>query len=168
MTVTVQSLRKTFPEFANDTTAYPDGNLQFWIAIGTIATTGSTTFGSRLWRSMADLGVMLYAAHHSVIERKGMLESNAGIVPGLSMNVISSKSVDKVSINYDTQIGMELDAGHWNLSVYGRRFIHIARMVGSAPLLVGVGGGCVSDPFPSSEAWPGPDTDPAPGGSSFS
>jgi hypothetical protein len=70
--------------------------------------------------------------------------------------VINSKSVDKVSIGYDTAGGIEAGAGHWNLTIYGTRLIKLIKMVGAGPVQVGIG--CT--PMYSGSAWSGPDCMP--------
>jgi hypothetical protein len=49
----------------------------------------------------------------------------------VAAGMVARKTVDKVSVTYDTASAMEEDAGHWNLTVYGTRFIRLARMVGT-------------------------------------
>jgi len=50
-----------------------------------------------------------------------------------------------------------LNAGHWNLTVYGTRFIRFAKMFGAGPIQIGIG----YNPSPfGGPAWPGPDCNP--------
>ena len=78
-----------------------------------------------------------------------------GGIPGASKGAVASKSVGGQSISYDVASTMEMDAGHWGLTVYGNRFINIARMMGAGPLVsfapCGFGGA-----FGASGAWAGP------------
>lgn len=94
---------------------------------------------------------MLFIAHHAVLERKALdAAAQPGGVPGVSTGVINSKSVDKVSVGYDTAAGTEEGAGHWNLTVYGIRLKSLFNMMGAGPVQVGIG--CPAGPG----AWPGP------------
>lgn len=148
MTATVASFRTNFPAFA-DGTRFPNSMIQYNLDL-------SLKFiNAARWGTVADDGSYLFAAHQCVLERKSMDEADAGLAPGQSTGMINNKSVDKVSIGYDTQGGAEADAGHWNLTTYGTRFIRMARMMGMGGIQIGVGN-CSSDPLSSQNAWSGP------------
>lgn len=100
-----------------------------------------------------DVGVELFAAHNLALEAVNVKEASNGIPPGGKIGPLSSKSVDKVSLSYDTGSGVELNAGHWNTTNYGTRFIRLARELGAGPLQLGTPG--VGPPF-SGPAWAGP------------
>jgi hypothetical protein len=53
------------------------------------------------------------------------------------MGVIASKNVGSVSVSYDTNAGIVKDAGHWNLTAFGTRFIWLANMVGTGGIEIG-------------------------------
>ena len=72
-------------------------------------------------------------------------------MPGIQTGAISKKAVDKVSMGYDAQAGLELDGGHWNLTEYGTRFLNLARMAGMGG--VQVTGGCGDFPGGFFEGW---------------
>lgn len=144
--VTVAKFRADLPEFA-DTSVYPDSILGFWL-----------TFASQMtdegrWGELAEVGQVMFSAHHVVLERQAMMTAAVGGVPGLEVGIVNNKSVDKVSVGYDTQGGQELDAGHWNQTIYGRRYIHLARMIGGGPVQIGIGCAPVGS---SAGAWAGP------------
>ncbi len=147
MTVTAASFVVDFPEFA-DATLYPVGQINFWL------TAASLLLPVARWTTLLDLGTELYVAHNLVIERKAQAEAANGAPPGVSTGPIANKSVDKASVGYDTTTASVEDAGHWNLTTFGTRFISLARMVGAGPIQVGLPG-CL-DPLSSSNAWPGP------------
>lgn len=147
MTVTAAQLRTDFPEFA-DTTLYPDSGINFWLNIA-----GNMLNASR-FGNLLDVGTELFTAHNIVLERQAQAAALNGAPPGIQQGPISSKGVDKVSISYDTQAAIELEAGHWNLTVYGTRFIKLARMFGAGP--VQIGAGCGGGPLDSVNAWAGP------------
>jgi len=120
----VATFRADFTEFAN-TTNYPDSMITFWL-----------TYAARLvdetrWGDCYDLGVELFVAHNIVLERDAVRRAAAGATPGQASGPLASKTVDKVSISYDTASAMEPGAGHWNLTVYGQRYARMVQMFGA-------------------------------------
>lgn len=119
------TFRTDFPEFA-DSATYPDATVTFYL---TLAQKMLTTPN---WDSQViDYGQALFIAHHLAIATKDGQASSAGAVPGKVEGVQSSKSVDRVSISYDTNAVTLTDAGFWNMTSYGIRFYQLARMVGA-------------------------------------
>lgn len=143
MTVTVKTFRGAFTEFA-DPARFPDAMLSYWLDIA------SKLVNTDRWGNLSDNGVSMFAAHNATLERRAMDEADLGGIPGMSTGIVNNKSVDKVSVGYDTQGGVELDAGHWNLTIYGTRYIRLARQMGMGPVQVGIG--CGGGPG----AWSGP------------
>lgn len=88
------------------------------------------------WGNIRDDAIMLFVAHYTALEGTAQASAKAGAVPGMQTGAMSSKAVGPVSAGYDTQAGLELDAGHWNLTTYGTRFLRLARMVGSGGIQV--------------------------------
>jgi len=130
--------RKQFPEFGN-VTKFTDSQVCYWLGIGEIMV--STT----RWGRLRDYGVALFTAHNIVLEAQAMATaaiankvSNPALapVPGLSTGPQASKSVDKVSVAYDTTAALELEGGNWNLTVYGTRFLRLAKMAGAGPVQI--------------------------------
>lgn len=154
MTITVAQLRADYPEFSSSAT-YPAPVIQFWLNFA------YNFLNADRWGNSIDMGAELFAAHNIVLEQKAQASAQVGGVPGEQVGPIASKSVDKVSVNYDVGSGIEPDAGHWNLTVYGTRFIRLSKMMGAGPLQVGMG----AVPPLSGAGWPGPLT--APGFSNF-
>ncbi len=103
-------------------------------------------------RTIYDVGCELYVAHHLVLEKRANDAAEGGGTPGAPLAVVNSKSVDKVRVGYDVQAGIELNAGHWNTTMYGIRFIRLARMAGAGPIQVGAGSDCIG----AAGAWDGP------------
>ncbi len=145
--VTPQQFRLDFPEFT-DPILYPPGQLTFWLnmAYGML--------NASRWGAQLDVGAELYVAHNVAIEARAQAEAANGGIPGGQVGPINSKSVDKVSIGYDTGSGVEQGAGHWNLTVYGTRFIRLAKMFGAGPVQIGIGVGVTGG------GWTGPNTTP--------
>lgn len=148
MTVTAATFREHFPEFS-DETPYPDAQISYWITVAGLL------LNVQRWSTILDLGTELFVAHQMVLERQAQRAATAGGMPGTQIGIVSSKSVDKVSVSYEVNgAGLDPSAGHWNLTTYGMRFIQLSRMMGAGPIHVGVG--CSLSELSSANAWPGP------------
>jgi len=145
--ITPAQLRANFPEFSSPVN-YPDGLISFWLTLG------YKLLPAERWFDVLDEGVQLYTAHNIVLEFQAMSTAAAGGPPGISTGPISNKSVDKVSVGYSTGDSAEKDAGNWNDTTYGKRFIRLARMMGAGPVQVGIGSG--PSTYGSTGAWAGP------------
>lgn len=116
--------REHFPEFA-DLAQYPDAQVDYWLGFGVLM------LRPQRWGEALSYGLELFAAHNLALWRQDMNAANRGGVPGLSIGAQSSKAVDKVSVSYDQNVGLVEGAGHWNLTIYGKQFIQMARMMGA-------------------------------------
>ena len=123
--------RADFPEFTS-TATYPDTVVTMWLTIANSMLSASAT----KWSTVFGLGCELFAAHNLVLEQKDYAISLRGGVPGINAGVVSSKGVGGASISYDTSSGVEANAGHWNLTIYGRRFMRLARMAGMGGAII--------------------------------
>lgn len=147
MTVTVNTFRRDFIEFS-DSTDYANSTISYYLTLA------GKLMDTNRWGDLYDDGVNLFIAHNIALERRAIQTAANDGIPGQSGGITSSKSVDKVSISYDTASAAELDAGHWNLTIYGTRYIRLARMIGMGPVQIGACG--ATSPLSSSAAWPGP------------
>jgi len=118
--------RVDFPEFV-DTAVFPDSQVVFWGGIAE-KLVSADRFGD-LWAA----AVELIAAHSLVLAAQSQSASATGAIPSGNAGAVSSKAVGSVSVSYDAS-AMELNAGHWNQTTYGRQYIRLARLMG---------GGCV-------------------------
>lgn len=119
--------RKNFPEFA-DLARYPDPQLTFW------ATLAEAQVKENRWKAMYSTGVMLYVAHEVTLAGQNLRAGEAGGTPGGASGPVNSKTVGSVTVAFDTQQSAEKDAGHWNLTAYGKQFIRLARTFGAGPV----------------------------------
>jgi hypothetical protein len=120
----ITTFRTDFPEFA-DVTAYPEAVLLFWYGIA------EKQLIVARWADLYTYGLELCTAHYVALAKQNQMASAAGGKPGnASGGPISSQSVGDVSVSYDTQAGIEQDAGFWNNTNYGKQFIRLARMCG--------------------------------------
>ena len=145
--VTATQFRTDYPEF-KDANKYPDSSINYWLAVATLL------LNTNRWNAtILILGTELYVAHNLVLEAEAQDQAKANGWPGLSKGVINSESAGAVTVSYDTEPALEKDAGHWNLTKFGTRFIKLARQAGAGPIYVG------SDCSPAGTitgAWSGP------------
>ncbi|MFY3647728.1 DUF4054 domain-containing protein [Achromobacter xylosoxidans] len=118
------AFRADFPEFA-DTTRYTDSQLTLW------STMAEAMLNQSRWGTLWPLGVKLYTAHHLAIAARNQQSSTAGGIPGQVTGPQSSKSVDKVSVSYDTGSVANPDATFWNLTTYGIELWRLIQMFGA-------------------------------------
>ena len=151
MTISVAQFRADLPEFSG-TTMYPNSGVQFWLNFA------YRMINSDRFLSETDIGAELFTAHFITLEARNVLESAGGGIPGSNVGALSSKSVDRVSVSYDTGAGTEQGAGHWNLTTYGTRFIWMCKIFGAGPIQLGIG--TAPSGLGYGEPWPGPDMTP--------
>jgi Protein of unknown function (DUF4054) len=125
--IEVCAFRAAFPEF-EDTAKYPDAQICFW---GEVA---EKQVVARRWKCQTQLGIYLYTAHEITLAGNNYQTGNNGGTPGGQSGPMNSKTVGSVTAAYDTQQGMEKDAGWWNLTSYGKQFIRLSRIFGSGGL----------------------------------
>ena len=145
MSVTSDSFRLAFPAFQN-TALYPTPMVDFWVAQALLL------HNPARWGANLDFGVSLWVAHNLVLETQAGKQSAQGKPVAGTTGLVSSKSVDKVSVSFDNTTASEKDAGNWNLTTYGQRWYRLSRMAGAGPIQSGI-------PQPSdpgiSQGWPG-------------
>lgn len=117
---TVDEFRQDFVEFASDT-AYPDDAVRFWLTVA-YEDLNAERIGNKL-----DLAAELFTAHMLVLGRRNALQADFGKVPGAAVGVVTSRSVDKASVSYDSSMVSEKGAGFWNTTDYGLRLWWIFR-----------------------------------------
>lgn len=86
-----------------------------------------------------DYGSEMFVAHNMALEALAQRAGAKGLIPGLMTGIAQSRGADKLSVSYDTKAGIVADAGHWNLTTYGVRFIQLARLMGMRAIQVGIG-----------------------------
>ena len=147
--MTPADFRAILPEFT-DTTRWPDAQVSFWLAQGVLM------LNEVRWGELLQQGLALYTAHQLALSDADRLGAASRIAPGTSApGVVSSQSVGGASISYDTTSATEQGAGHWNLTTYGTRYLHLARQVGTGPVQV-AGSDVDLSASAAAGAWPGP------------
>lgn len=120
----IADFRADFPEFS-DTAAYPDAQITFW------ATVAEQQVVKNRWGNLYTQGVMLYVAHEITLASQNKSVADSGGMPGQNEGIANSKTVGNVSASYDSGSNSEASAGFWNLTNYGKQFIHLARLFGA-------------------------------------
>lgn len=90
-------------------------------------------------KALIDVGVELFVAHNLALEVQAQDAANLSAVPGTVAGPIVSRSANGVSVSYDSSSGVEVGAGHWNMTTYGRRLKRLFNIVGAVPIQIGVG-----------------------------
>lgn len=103
------TFRLIYPVF-NDMIQYAPEAVDYWISVAV------ARLNPFVWGELLNEGIYLFTAHKLWLGRYPQL--------------VSSKSVGGVSIAYNTTLGEMLNGGAYNLSVYGREFLALARIVG--------------------------------------
>ena len=124
---TPSDFRQQFPEF-RDPEVYSDPILDFWSGIA------SSLLNADRWGALLDYGISLFIAHHLVLGQRDVQADEVGGLPGIVNGPQTAKSVDKVAASYDTSAVSLTDAGFWNSSMYGIRFLQMARLMGAGGL----------------------------------
>jgi len=123
MSVTVASFRASFPEFT-DPVRYPDAAVNFYLTLAT------RMLRPQVWGDLLDQGVMLFMAHNLVLAMRAAKAATVGSAPGVASGAVSSKTVDKVSMSYDTAGTAVQGGGQYNLTIYGNQYLQLVSIVG--------------------------------------
>ena len=127
--LTVEKFRSDFPEFS-DANIYTNDSIQVWIDAIYI----DNAFPPHRWGAWERLGEELYIAHHLALSKLSSLPG-AGGIPGLGFSgIATSKSVNGVSVSYDTHLGVDGNMGEYALTLYGRRLWTLMMNAGAGPI----------------------------------
>ena len=126
----IDDLRSNFPEFTDDE-VYTDPMVTFWSGVAI------KQLKVDRWGDLYDHGIYLCTAHYLTLAVTDQRAVAAGGTGGGTSGVIINESAGSVSVGYDVQSSIETDAGHWNLTSYGRQFIRLARMCGMGGMQLG-------------------------------
>lgn len=122
--MTPAQFRSDFPEFA-DTTAYPDSMVTLWLSVST------NLVNAARWGDLTDIGIELVTAHQLTIATRDSKAGAGGMPGGAISGPVSSKSVDKVSVSYNTSATQFEGEAFWNMTAYGVRYLGLAMMMGA-------------------------------------
>lgn len=130
---TVQAFRESFPQFTEE--LFPDGRVSFYL---TLAGKG---LSAERWDDLWAEGCCLHAAHHLTLEREAnkAKDGTGGIAAAAGPVISSSKAVGGVSKS-ENRAGAaataNLNAGHWNDTIYGKQYWQMAQIVGAGGAVV--------------------------------
>lgn len=110
--------RADFPEFAG-AAKYPDAMVNFWLNLAAVRLSPTR------WADMLDYGTELFVAHQLTLATRSAKNGGAVVAP------VSAKSVDKVSVTYDTSAVTLDNAGHWATTSYGQQFWQLLMLAGA-------------------------------------
>jgi hypothetical protein len=182
LSVTVASFRKDYPQEFGDLSRYPNSAVSYWLAIAQLMLNpmfwgASSATADSPPTAVIDFGIELFVAHNLVLEKEAVDAASRGGNPGTQIGVASSKSVGGVSVSYDVGQVTNPDGGFWNMTVYGLRFLRLARQRAMGPIQIGVGfpplpfmawgGGPWPWDWTSGPAWAGPFPGIAPSDTGF-
>jgi hypothetical protein len=122
--VTASSFRQQFPALS-DPAVYSDGVFAFWAGIAALR------LNADRWGTLLDYGISLFVAHHMVLAARDAMVTGAGGIPGVVNGPQSSKTVESVSVSYDTKAISLTDGGYWNATMYGIQFLQLSRLIGA-------------------------------------
>ncbi len=117
----IAQFRIDFAEFAN-TTTYPDSMITFWSDLA------ENQIDPNKFGVIRTPIVELYTAHSITLAAKNVDVAGFGGFPGDIGGATSSKEVGSSSVSYDTGDSMELDAGHWNTTWYGKAYLRLIKL----------------------------------------
>lgn len=112
---TSDQFRTDFPEFS-DPARYPTASINFYLNQADCLL-DQDVFGCQ-FVYLAEL----FTAHYTELRGKAISGAAGGGVNTSTGGMVTSKSVDKVSVGYDVSGVINPDAGFWNNTAYGREF----------------------------------------------
>lgn len=119
--ITPDQFRADFPEFANAS----DAQVSMWLTVG------EALVNPLRWGDLTNIGIELVTAHHLAIAMRDDKTAVGGGAAGGVSGPVSSKSVDKVSVSYNTSSTQYEGEAFWNMTSYGIRYIGLARLFGA-------------------------------------
>ena len=131
--LTVQGFRESFPQFTEE--LFAEGRVQFYLTLA------KKQLDMCRWDELWLEGCFLHAAHHLTLEREAnkSKDGTGGINAAAGAVISTSKAVGGVSKS-ESRAGAaataNLNAGHWNDTIYGKQYWQLAQLVGAGGLQV--------------------------------
>ncbi|MBD2782533.1 DUF4054 domain-containing protein [Xenorhabdus szentirmaii] len=120
----VAQFRADFPQFS-DIQKFPDAQIQFRLNLA-----DKQLDENRLGDMFVYLAELM-VAHYMALWAADSRSMAGGGTGGANSGVVSSKSVDKVSVSYDTGATLNPNAGFWNNTRYGSEFYELLLAFGA-------------------------------------
>jgi len=122
-----EQFRIDFLEFTHSNPEkYTDSSIFFWYQVG------EKLLSVKRWGDLRMMGLELYVAHKITLAYNLQQDALSGNRTGRGVRLTSNESVGDVSVAYDNQVGMDENAKDWNLTMYGRQFYSLVRVLGIA------------------------------------
>lgn len=132
-TPTVNEFRESFPVFTLE--LFPDARVAFWLALA----------GKQLdpvrWDGLFAPGVCLYVAHQLTLEATAGKQADGSGGMDAAAGPVTAESKTVGSVSHSISRGgaaaagaANLNAGHWNLTIYGQQYWQLVQMVGAGGL----------------------------------
>ncbi|VXD05814.1 conserved hypothetical protein [Enterobacterales bacterium 8AC] len=121
---TVAQFRADFPQFSNEVT-FPDVQVQFRLNLA------DKLLDENIFDDVFPYAVELFVAHYMALQAADNRAAAIGGAGGANSGVVSSKSVDKVSVSYDSSATLNPNAGFWNNTRYGSEFYELLMLFGA-------------------------------------
>lgn len=121
---TEDQFRTDFPQFA-DITRYPSAQITFRLTLA------DKLLDENVFDTVFPYAVELFVAHYLTLFAADMRASAVGGASGANSGVVTSKSVDKVSVGYDVSATLNPNAGSWNNTRYGSEFYDLLMLFGA-------------------------------------
>lgn len=131
--LTVQEFREAFPQFTDE--LFPDGRVRFYLTLA------GKSLSAERWDDLLPEGMGLFAAHYLTLEREAAKskDGTGGIAAAAGAVISSSKTVGGVSKSEGragTVATANLNAGHWNDTIYGKQYWQMVQLVGAGGTVV--------------------------------
>ncbi|AHF72834.1 Phage protein [Candidatus Sodalis pierantonius str. SOPE] len=121
---TIETFRADFPVFA-DPLRYPDTQIRIRLDLA------DTLLDEKRLGKLFVYLVELFVAHYLTLFAADNRSAVIGGAGGANSGVVSSKSVDKVSVSYDNSATLNPSAGFWNNTRYGAEFYQYLCLLGA-------------------------------------
>lgn len=128
---TVSDFRTLFPQFA-DETRYPNIRITPRLTLADNLLS-ENRFGADIFPYVAGL----FVAHYLYLDAQDNRSTAIGGAGGANSGVLTSKSVDKVSMGYDAGMTLNPNAAFWNNSRYGSEFYEYLMLFGAGAVQLG-------------------------------
>ncbi len=131
--ITVQEFRESFPQFTEE--LFSDARVQFYLTLA------GKSLSAERWEELLPEGTSLFVAHYLTLEKEATkaVDGTGGIAAAAGAVISSSKTVGGVSLS-ESRAGSaatgNLNAGHWNDTIYGKQYWQLVQLVGVGGLLV--------------------------------
>lgn len=121
MAFDIAVFRQSFPAFADETT-YPDAMIEIWAGLG------DKLLNVERWGDFYDEGLRFFVAHEVYLAAKAATATDTDSAS--EGGLVASLGAGPLSVSFDNQPALEKDAGHYNLTTYGKQYWRLVQIVG--------------------------------------